>query len=83
MNVIGHINIGYADTDSYLSRAGYGEVFVAQPYGDKWRKQRKLVSQHFGQAIISQYSQVQEMETRKLIYSLVQDPSSLVHQARL
>ncbi|KAI0917772.1 hypothetical protein AcV7_007098 [Taiwanofungus camphoratus] len=63
--------------------AGYGEVFVAQPYGDKWRKQRKLVSQHFGQAIISQYSQVQEMETRKLIYSLVQDPSSLVHQARL
>ncbi|CAA7263631.1 unnamed protein product [Cyclocybe aegerita] len=62
---------------------GYGETFVLQPYGDNWRKQRRLVAHDFGQAMAPRYHSLQEKEARILVRNVLKDPSSLVSQIKL
>ncbi|KAJ7581367.1 cytochrome P450 [Mycena floridula] len=42
----------YSDRPSLTmaSLSGYGDGFAALPYGERWRRQRKLVTQHFSPA---------------------------------
>jgi len=62
---------------------GYGETFVLQPYGDNWRKQRRLVAQDFSSAKIPRYHGLQEKEARILVRNILKDPSSLESQIKL
>ncbi|CAA7262429.1 unnamed protein product [Cyclocybe aegerita] len=62
---------------------GYGESFVLQPYGDNWRRQRRLVAQDFAQSNTPRYYSLQEREARILVRNIMDTPSSLVSQIKL
>lgn len=62
---------------------GYGETFVLQPYGENWRKQRRLVAQDFGQTMAPRYHSLQEKEARILVRNILKDPGNLVSQIKL
>jgi len=62
---------------------GYGETFVLQPYGENWRKQRRLVAQDFGQTMAPRYHSLQEKEARILVRNILKNPGNLVSQIKL
>ncbi len=62
---------------------GYSEGFVLQPYGEEWRRQRKLVNADFAQGTVPRYYRLQETEARKLVQAVLEDPSSLVRQVKM
>ncbi|EMD35670.1 hypothetical protein CERSUDRAFT_85632 [Gelatoporia subvermispora B] len=62
---------------------GYSDPFVLQPYGEKWKKQRKFVASDFSPATMPRYYQLQETEVRKLVRNVILDPDSLFSQTKL
>ncbi|KDR73159.1 hypothetical protein GALMADRAFT_722618 [Galerina marginata CBS 339.88] len=62
---------------------GYDETFVLQPYGDNWRKQRRLIAQDFSQSMTPRYHSLQEKEAAILVRNLLKDSSSLLEQVKL
>lgn len=62
---------------------GYDETFVLLPYGENWRKQRRLIAQDFGLSSTPKYYPLQEKEAAILVRNLLKDPSSLVEQIKL
>lgn len=63
-------------------RSGYLRTFVMKPYGEEWRKQRRMMGQDFSPNTIPRYYHLQETEAQKLIRSIIEDPSSLGRQVR-
>jgi len=64
-------------------RVGYDETFPLQPYGENWRKQRRLIAQDFSQSMIPRYHHLQEKEAAILVRNLIKDPDSLLEQIQL
>ncbi|CCM02014.1 uncharacterized protein FIBRA_04090 [Fibroporia radiculosa] len=62
---------------------GYAQGFVLQPYGEEWRKQRKIVNQDFNQSVVQRYYDVQETQARKLVLGVLNDPSSLESEIKM
>ncbi|EGO19149.1 putative monooxygenase [Serpula lacrymans var. lacrymans S7.9] len=62
---------------------GYDRTFVLQPYGEIWRKQRKMVAADFSQSTVPRYWNLQETQARKMICNILADPSTLVRQIKL
>ncbi|KAF8898066.1 cytochrome P450 [Gymnopilus junonius] len=62
---------------------GYDETFVLQPYGENWRKQRRLIAQDFSLSSTPKYYSLQEKEAAILVRNLLKDSSSLVEQIKL
>ncbi|OCH86702.1 putative monooxygenase [Obba rivulosa] len=62
---------------------GYNDPFVLQPYGEKWRKQRKFVASDFSPITIPRYYPLQETEARKLVRNVLANPDSLFPQTKL
>ncbi|KAJ7301421.1 putative monooxygenase [Mycena albidolilacea] len=58
--------------------SGYGELFILQPYGDSWRKQRKVIAQDFSPSTVRRYP-LQEKEARKLVHGILDNPSTFAH----
>jgi len=56
---------------------------VLLPYGENWRKQRRLIAQDFGLSSTPKYYPLQEKEAAILVRNLLKDPSSLVEQIKL
>jgi cytochrome P450 len=54
-----------------------------QPYGENWRKQRRLFNQDFSQGTIPRYDQLKEQQVAILVRNLLEDPSSLVPEIKL
>ncbi|KAJ7745430.1 putative monooxygenase [Mycena maculata] len=75
----------YSDrpTSGMAELSGFAQALPMKPYGDVWRQQRKLVAQDFSQSAITRYHSVQETEARKLVRSLLEDPSTLFDQLKL
>ncbi|KAJ7319135.1 putative monooxygenase [Mycena albidolilacea] len=63
--------------------SGYGELFILQPYGDNWRKQRKVIAQDFSPSTVRRYYPLQEKEARKLVHGILDNPSTFARQIRL
>jgi len=64
-------------------RVGYDESFGLMPYGDAWRKQRRLIAQDFSQMMVPRYHYLQEKEAAILVKNLINDPELLVDQVQL
>ncbi|KZT07386.1 cytochrome P450 [Laetiporus sulphureus 93-53] len=62
---------------------GYSETFALKPYGEEFRRQRKLVRQDFAQGTVLCYYHLQETEAHKLVQAVLQDPSSLAGQVKM
>ena len=54
-----------------------------QPYGEDWRKQRRLFSQDFSQGAIPRYDQLKEQQVAILVRNLLDNPGSLVSEIKL
>ncbi|KDR76422.1 hypothetical protein GALMADRAFT_444741 [Galerina marginata CBS 339.88] len=71
----------------HLAMAGdlihYDRLFAMQPYGENWRKQRRLFNQDFSQGTIPRYDQLKEQQAAILVRNLLVDPSSLVPEIKL
>ena len=52
------------------------------PYGDRWRKHRRLIQQNFTPRTIVQYQPAQEYEIRKLLEDLRQEPEEFRRHVR-
>ncbi|KAJ7187845.1 putative monooxygenase [Mycena filopes] len=62
---------------------GYTETFVLKPYGEDWRRQRKIVVQDFSQSGITRYHAIQEREARKLVWGVLNNPRALRSEIQL
>ncbi|PPQ89827.1 hypothetical protein CVT25_007528 [Psilocybe cyanescens] len=61
----------------------YDESFTLLPYGENWRKQRRIIAQEFSQNMISRYHTLQEKEAAILVRHLIAHPSELFSQIKL
>ncbi|KDR76708.1 hypothetical protein GALMADRAFT_67164 [Galerina marginata CBS 339.88] len=76
----------YSDRPHFImggDLVGYDELFVIQPYGENWRKQRRMVAQDLSLSMTPRYHSLQEKETAILIRNLLKDPTSLFQQVKL
>ncbi len=54
-----------------------------QSCNEKWRKQRRLVSQNFSQSNVPKYYNIQEKAAAALILKLADDPSNFIPDLQL
>ncbi|KAJ7499641.1 putative monooxygenase [Mycena latifolia] len=75
----------YSDRPSMpmANLSGYGQPFILQPYGENWRQQRKIVAQDFSQTGVIRYHPLQEIEARKLVLGIIDDPTTFIRQIKL
>lgn len=53
-----------------------------RPYGEEWRAQRKILAQSFSHGMLPQYHHIQELEARRLVRGLLQNPDDVVSLAK-
>jgi len=53
------------------------------PYGEDWRKQRRLMAQEFSQTGVVKYFPLQENQMRILVRNILNDPTDLTSQINL
>ena len=58
---------------------GWGAILAFLPYGDRFRRQRRLVQQHFNQQAITAYRPVQQKEILGLMSRLIETPDNFIH----
>ncbi|PPQ88179.1 hypothetical protein CVT25_005144 [Psilocybe cyanescens] len=61
----------------------YDEPFALQPYGENWRRQRRLVAQDFSLGMTPRYFSLQEKEAAFLVRTLLQEPDKLFSEVKL
>ncbi|CCM02244.1 uncharacterized protein FIBRA_04325 [Fibroporia radiculosa] len=66
-----------------VASVGFSQGFVLQPYGEEWRRQRKIANQDYNQATVPRYYNLQEAQARKLVESVMNDSSSLVDEIKM
>ena len=58
------------------SLIGYDKTLPMAPYGDRFREQRKMLSQMFGsRALVSRFQRLQEREAQDLLMQILEDGS--------
>ena len=62
---------------------GLYKQFVLLPYGEDWRKQRRLMAQEFSQNGVTKYFPLQEKQMRILVRNVLNDPTNLTSQINL
>ncbi|CCM06194.1 uncharacterized protein FIBRA_08437 [Fibroporia radiculosa] len=63
--------------------AGMGQSLALQPYGEEWRRQRKLANQEYNQTAVLRYSHVQEAQARTFVQRFLKNPTSLQSELSL
>lgn len=66
----------------FPSRMGWDWIFSSMPYGDTWRKHRRLFHNHFNPAASLTYLDVQTKEAHSLLQSLAENPADFVRHIR-
>jgi cytochrome P450 len=61
----------------FSNSVGFSQSFGFLPYGDTWRKQRRMASQNLSPSMATKYHALQEKETATLIQNLLKDPKTL------
>ncbi|KAF7373962.1 putative monooxygenase [Mycena sanguinolenta] len=63
--------------------SGCAEGLGFQSYNENWRQQRKIIAQDFNPNGVTRYYPLQDREARKLVHSLLDDPSTMTSQIKL
>ncbi|EFI26618.1 cytochrome P450 [Coprinopsis cinerea okayama7 len=63
--------------------SGYGTMFPIMPYGESWRRHRRVVAQDFAQGVVGRYAPLQEKETRLLFRNVLANPENLKSEIAL
>jgi cytochrome P450 len=58
---------------------GWGAILAFLPYGDRFRRQRRLVQNHFNQQAVAAYQPVQQKEIYGMVNRLMKTPEEFVH----
>lgn len=62
---------------------GFDQFFIVQPFNDSFRRRRKLVHQQLGtKAATSRFDDIQEIESRRLLLRIFEDPSNIFKHFR-
>ncbi|KAF9474971.1 cytochrome P450 [Pholiota conissans] len=56
---------------------GFSKSLGFLPYGDTWRKQRRIVIQNFTPSMVPKYHALQEKEAATLVKNVLEDPDTL------
>ena len=62
-----------------MLRMGWDKVISFLPYGKKFRRQRKMMMQHFNAQAVSQFYPIQRKELYKLLNNLLETPEGFYH----
>ncbi|KAF9043111.1 putative monooxygenase [Panaeolus papilionaceus] len=65
------------------SLCGYDRSFTLLPFGEAWRKQRRLLAQEFTFTNCTQYHELQNEQARLFVQSIFEDPDNLLTQVHL
>ncbi|EPT01397.1 hypothetical protein FOMPIDRAFT_1161685 [Fomitopsis schrenkii] len=65
-----------------LTLAQLDREMPMRPYGEEWRAQRKILAQSFSHGMLPQYHHIQELEARRLVRGLLQNPDDVVSLAK-
>ena len=63
-------------------RMGWDWIFSSMPYGDTWRRHRRLFHNHFNPSASLIYRDVQMKEAHSLLRSLVDNPEDFARHIR-
>lgn len=66
-----------------LNSCGYDRSFTLLPFGEAWRKQRRLLAQEFTFTNCTQYHELQNEQARLFVQSIFEDPDNLLTQVHL
>lgn len=62
----------------YFHRMGWGVTLPLFPYGDRFRKQRRLMWQHFNPQAVVSFRPKQEEKSRYYLNSLLDSPEDFL-----
>ncbi|QPG99207.1 hypothetical protein C2857_001197 [Epichloe festucae Fl1] len=63
---------------------GFDKFLATRPYDAKYRRQRKLIHQQLGtKAVASKFHNVQDVESRRFLMHILEDPDRLVEHIKL
>ncbi|KIJ07390.1 hypothetical protein PAXINDRAFT_121055 [Paxillus involutus ATCC 200175] len=73
-----HRSSVYSDRPHFTARLpyGWGFHFAWEPYGERWRLQRKLFHQFFREEAALEHRPIQLQKARQLVLDLVNDPDN-------
>lgn len=57
---------------------GWDNVLGFLPYGDRFRKQRKMIQQYFNAQAVTAFHPIQYMELRTMLLSLIDAPDAFL-----
>lgn len=57
---------------------GWEDALGFLPYGDKFRKQRKMIQQHFNIQAVSKFHPIQTRELNTLLVNLLDTPDDFI-----
>jgi len=76
------VGILFADI-GFFFRMGWSQAVVMAPYGDRWRRFRKICAQSMRKDIIKHFHPVQEREVGRYLGTLLDDPDHFMENFRL
>lgn len=65
-----------------LTSMGWNIMFAFNPYGEKWREERRYFHQAFSPSVLNQYRPRLSSETGKLLKRLIDDPHDFMDHIR-
>ncbi|PPQ70818.1 hypothetical protein CVT24_001035 [Panaeolus cyanescens] len=65
------------------SLCGYARSFTLIPYGEEWRKQRRILAQEFTLSNCTQYHNLQNEGARTLVQKIIENPEQALAQVKL
>ncbi|KAI8996324.1 CyP450 monooxygenase [Trametes punicea] len=71
------LNSSTASNDLLDKRTGWDWALVMTSYGDRWRRVRRLIWQHFHPNALSQYRATQQVESRRFLRRLYEEQSTV------
>ena len=63
-------------------RSGADIIFAFFPYGQWWRRHRRVFWQHFNPTAIVAYKPIQRAVAHRFLYKILKDPSDYVTHVR-
>jgi cytochrome P450 len=56
---------------------GWEGTLSTQPYGDRFRKQRRLLNEYMNPQVLRRYYPLQELSTARLVRDVIKSPDAL------
>ncbi|GAO15621.1 uncharacterized protein UV8b_04798 [Ustilaginoidea virens] len=63
---------------AFVTMSGFDRFLPGSPYGDRWRRQRKMMHQYLGTGRLSRrFDGIQDKESRRLLFRVLTEPAGL------